>query len=329
MTSAIEPTVSLIQQLVHAALGGTVALMVDRSPGYSGSSVYAVDVVTPTAQLPCIVKLIPDWGDDEDWPDDVKVTNHVYGSRAASFGAAYTLLHQYGIPLPQRYAAFSPQPGRPYYCYIMARLPGEDVQTVRARLDGMAQAQLDALIGQQLGAIHRITRTYQGWVDLPAPCPLPWRDMFFTALYFILERACVHGVITQRRQQLVERFDHYAATWCDPACFVLSHADGLQGMMMADDQGWRFIGVIDIEDHYFTDPRFALAVYELSTAQAPLGATFWDAYQQHSTLDPTYAFFRPLFQLYVLLDWLGNVPSTQPETIDNLTQQIDRRCSGL
>ena len=322
MSSEAGSHPALIQRIVQTYLGATAELIVDRSPGYSGSFVYEVDLISPAAHLPCIVKLIPDWEDDED------VTNRVYGSRAASFRAAYVLLQEHAIPLPQLYTALVPQPELPFYCYVMERLPGEDVQTIRARLSGLSLAHLDAIVGQHLGAIHSITRSYDGWADLPTPHPVRWREAFFTALHTILERACTHTLIRQRRQQIVQTFDQYAAAWIDPSRFVLSHGDGLQGMLVPNTTSWSLTGVIDIEDHCFTDPRFALAVYEVSMGHAPLRDSFWEAYQQHTMLDSTYTQFRALFQLYVLLDWLGNVPPTQQDDIEKLTHQIVLRCAA-
>lgn len=322
MSSEAKPDVELIQHIVQIYLGGTAELIVDRSPGHSGSSVYAVDVVAPTGNLPCIVKLIPDWPDDED------VTNRVYGSRVASFPEAYALLQQAAIPLPQLYTALVPQSTLPFYCYVMERLPGDDVQTVRARLAGPLQTRIDALVGHHLGVIHNITRSFDGWADWTTPSSLDWRDAFFTALHTVLERACIHSEILQQREELVQTFNHYAATWIDPSRFVLSHGDGLQGMLVQTVNGWALSGVIDIEDYRFTDQRFALAVYEVAMrmGQALLNDSFWTAYLRHTTLDTSYSQFRPLFQLYVLLDWLSNTPSTQPDMIVKLTQQIALRC---
>ena len=325
MSSEAKPDVGLIQHIVETYVGGTVERIVDRSPGFSGSFVYAVDVLAPTGNLPCIVKLIPDWPDD-----DEDVTNRVYGSRSASFPAAYSLLQQAAIQLPQLYIALTPQPALPFHCYVMERLPGEDMQTLRARLDGASQTDLDALAGQHLGAIHSVTRSFDGWADSATPASLNWRDAFFTALHTVLERACVHAEISQYRQQLVQTFDHYAATWIEPSRFVLSHGDGFQGMFVQTANGWEFSGVIDIEDHRFTDQRFALAVYEveMSIQQAILSDSFWTGYLERTTLDSSYSQFRPLFQLYVLLDWLGNTPGTQPENISKLMHQIILRCTA-
>jgi hypothetical protein len=251
MSSEAKPDVELIQHIVQTHLDGTAERILDRSPGFSGSFVYEVDVTAPTGRVPCIVKLIPDW------PEDTDVTNRVYGSGAASFPAAYALLQGAAIPLPQLYASLVPRPGLPFYCYVMERLPGDDLYILRARLDGPAQARLDARVGHYLGTIHGITRGYDGWADVPVPPSLQWRDAFFTALHMILERACVHTEIFQQRRELVETFNRYAATWIDPPRFVFSHGDGLQGMWSPTASGWTLSGVIDIEDHRFTDQRFA------------------------------------------------------------------------
>jgi aminoglycoside phosphotransferase (APT) family kinase protein len=320
MTSEQEPDAGLIQHIVQVHTGGRAGLPVDCSPGFSGSFVYAVDVALPDGPKDCIVKFVPDWPDAED------VTNRVYGSRAASYRAAYDLLRQHGVLLPHLYAALAPQPGLPFYCFVMERLAGEEVQTVRSHLGGAERRQLDALIGRHLGAIHRITRAYDGWADLPAPHAVPWRAAFFAALSTILDRACVHSSIVQRRPQLVRTFAQYAAAWVDPVHFVLSHGDGLQGMLVRGSDGWGLAGVIDIEDHLFTDQRFALSVYEMGLGDAPVSDIFWVAYRQQASLDETYWQFRPLFQLYALLDWLGNVALADAEDVEHLTQEIDQRC---
>ena len=323
MASEAKPDVGLIRHMVERYVGGTVERIVDRSPGFSGSFVYAVDVLAPTGNMPCIVKLIPDWPDD-----DEDVTNRVYGSRAASFPAAYTLLQQAAIPLPQLYTALEPQPELPFHFYVMERLPGNDVQDLCARLSGLSRAHLDALVGQHLGAIHNVTRSFDGWADWTSPSSLNWRDAFFAALDTVLERACVHAEIFQHHQQLVQTFDYYAAIWVDPSRFVLSHGDGFQGMFVQTVNGWELSGVIDIEDYRFTDQRFALAVYEveMKIGQVLLHDSFWTTYLKQTTLDATYSQLRPLFQLYVLLDWLGNISSTQPDNIAKLTHEIALRC---
>lgn len=325
MASAAQSDVQYIQRLIPTYLNGTAANIVDRSPGFSGSRVYAVDVATATGQRPCIVKLVPDWGDEHTWPVADQLTNWVYGGHAAGFGATYTLLQHHAIPLPHVYAALAPQPDVSEFTFLLERVAGDDVERVRTRLRGPALARFDAVVGAQLGTLHRITRAFAGWADQPTETTRPWRETFFAAFAIILERACVHAALAQRRQQLEHLLAQYAEAWRDPASFVLSHGDGFQAMVARRGTGWTVSGVIDIEDHRFTDARFALAVYELEAGRIPLGEAFWAAYLQHRVLESDYEEVRPLYQLYVLLDWLGNVPATQPDTIRELLEQIDSR----
>jgi Ser/Thr protein kinase RdoA (MazF antagonist) len=257
----------------------------------------------------------------------------VYGGWPASFATAYALLQQQAIPLPHLYAALAPQSDFPYYCNVMERLPGEAVETVRARLSGASLASIDRVIGQYLGTIHQISRSYHGWAHLAAPYPFSWRDTFFTAIDIIVERACVHRVIAERRQQIAQVVAQYAATWSDPTRFVLSHHDGFQAMMVGVGNDWIASGVIDIEDYCFADPRLILSVLELylidfktGRAQEPLAESFWEAYQQQCVREHTYTHVRPLFQLYILLDWLKDVPVTEQHTINSLTPHIYLRC---
>ena len=165
-------------------------------------------------------------------------------------------------------------------------------------------------------------------MDQPAAPARPWGDTFFAAFDRILERACIHAALAQRRPHLEQLRAQYAGEWSEPASFVLSHGDGFQAMVARQGARWAVTGVIDIEDHRFTDARFALAVHELGAGSIPLGAAFWTAYQQQRDLERSYGHVRPLYQLYVLLDWLGNVPATDVGTITELLEQVDRRCSA-
>ena len=85
---------------------------------------------------------------------------------------------------------------------------------------------------------------------------------------------------------------------------MFSHTDGFQGVLK-NAGGWTLLGVIDIEDHQFTDQRFVLAGFELSRLfyGLPIDPAFWDAYAGLKPIDPSYAAFKPLFQTYYLLVW--------------------------
>jgi hypothetical protein len=91
-------------------------------------------------------------------------------------------------------------------------------------------------------------------------------------------------------------------------------------------EGWQMTGVFDIEDYYFSDQRFVFSVLELEFEMdgVMLLPNFWAAYETEKTIDPTYQQVRPLFQLYVLLDWIQNMA---PE--DDLPQQLGKRVDAL
>jgi hypothetical protein len=69
---------------------------------------------------------------------------------------------------------------------------------------------------------------------------------------------------------------------------------------------WTFTGIVDIEDHYFVDQRFALAGYELFLHYGgrTVPAAFWAGYRQFKPVAVAYTSLRELFFLYYLLSWL-------------------------
>ena len=312
----------IIQNMVHKHLAGEVSVVIEKSPGFSGSFVYLIDVVQSKEPLRCIAKFTP-----AEHAQDNSVSNRVYGSQISSFGAAYACLRQNKIPVPQLYAEYSPQPGIPFYYQLMEFLPGQDVHQVFSSTPQANQPALQQFLAKHLGTIHRITRSYDGWVELAAPHPLSWRDAFFTALYQHLDSACDHAAIAEQRLKIMQTVAHHQDQWTDPTEFVLSHLDGLQGIVDKTSAGWQFLGVIDIEDYCFTDQRFVLSTFELEaeSQEVSLLPGFWAAYESVTKLDPAYWKLRPLFQLYVLLDWLIGQPPEQERMIRELVHKIAER----
>jgi hypothetical protein len=176
-----------------------------------------------------------------------------------------------------------------------------------------------------LGAIHRIVRAQYGPLDAPTTAALGWRDDFFLALELTLDAARTHPLVAAQLSEVTQAIARLKSAWSDPPRFVFSHVDGLQGMVVKTTQGWQFSGVFDIEDYIYTDQRFVLAVFELIVAlnRATLQPSFWAAYATEQSIDPTYSRLRPLFQLYVLLDWIKD-RSPDEELAMQLNQQIDR-----
>ena len=313
----------IIQDMVHQYLAGEVLDVTEKSPGFSGSFVYLIEVVRSKEPLRCIAKFTP-----AEHSQDNSVSNRVYGSQISSFGAAYACLRQNEIPVPQLYADYNPQPEFPFYYQLMEFLPGQDIHQVLKSTPQANQAELQQFLAKHLGTIHRITRTYDGWVDLPAPHSLSWRDAFFTALYEHLESACTHAAIAEQRLKIMQTIGFYQDQWTDPTGFVLSHLDGLQGIVDKTSTGWQFMGIIDVEDHCFTDQRFALSTFELEAEfqEVSILPDFWAAYERATTRDPAYWKLRPLFQLYILLDWITGQPPEQGQMIRELNQKIAARC---
>ncbi|WP_234300696.1 phosphotransferase, partial [Sphaerospermopsis aphanizomenoides] len=313
----------MLQYLVNTYLNGIIRTIVDKSPGHSGSFVYLIEVVLAEKRLLCIAKLTP-----ADFALDDSLQNRVYGSCISSFNAVYKYLQQYQIPLPHLYASHTPSADIPFYCQLMEYLPGQEVNIAIKIISEEQQSTLQQFLGMHLGVIHNITRSYDGWVDLAIPHLLSWREAFFTTLHQNLDDACQHQAIAVQKTTILQAIAHYLAFWTDPSEFVLSHVDGVQGMIVLTSTGWQLTGVVDIEDHYFTDQRFVLAGYELQleTNNNAVLSSFWNAYQIQKAVDPTYWQLRPLFQLYYLLSWVSNKPLEQQQIIERLGQQILLRC---
>jgi Phosphotransferase enzyme family len=313
----------IIRILVNQHLHGEVQYVSNITLGSSGSFVYLVDVVSLEGKLRCVAKFTP-----SEYSEDESVTNRVYGSRASSFSAAYNCLQQHHIPVPKLYAEYSPQPEIPFYYQLIEFLPGEDISNVLKSTPLEEQSGLQQFLGRHLAAIHQITRSYDGWVDLAESYSLSWHDAFFAALYQNLDSACNHSAIAAQRLEIMRAIAYYETQWSEPILFVLSHLDGLQGRIDRTSTSWRLMGVIDIEDHYFTDQRFVLSVFELVTERQSISILpdFWNVYQQQTPIDPTYWRLRPLFQIYVLLNWIKDKPLEQQKIVEYLSHKIATRC---
>ncbi len=217
--------------------------------------------------------------------------DRVYGARWSNLRPAHRLLKSNGIAVPEIHAT--------------GTLPDEGLHfAVMDYLDGDADdysPEWFAALGAGLAGMHRITRAYQGWVAMDGPYAEPWPDAFaaslrqrFTATEPLLDRAL---------SAAIGRFIAGHRKISEPASFVLSHTDGFQGVFRRGP--WRLLGVIDIEDHQFTDPHFVLAGLELSHAfhGRAVPPQFWDAYARAASAPGDFQTTKGLFQLYYLLVW--------------------------
>jgi aminoglycoside phosphotransferase (APT) family kinase protein len=292
-----------LQWLVETHLAATFITAADLTTGYSGH-VYAVTIQSGLTSRTVAIKLTPP---ESQLADTNAVHQRVYATRVQNFAPAHACLQQADILVPHVFAYGEPSPSCPFYYQIMSLLEGVSIREHLAYGHGPNQDALHFLAGTVLGQIHHITRRYDGWVAQPIPDPLPWKVAFFQSLTQHFTTVLPQNAwIQAHMERMHQLFDYYATVWSDPAVFVLSHGDGLQGMASYSDNTWMFTGVVDLEDHRFTDQRFVLAGYELAVEfkDKVVPRTFWAGYEQYATVDPSYRLLKHVFQLYYLLAWL-------------------------
>jgi fructosamine-3-kinase len=242
------------------------------------------------------------------------IDDRVYGSRWSNLVPAYELLKANRVAVPTLHASGTLADQRLHYA-VFDYLDGD-------RDD--ASPAWATCMGGVLGCMHGITRPYQGWVDMDRAHAQRWPGAFATSFRAWLARG---------QEQLPSPLRHAVARRCEPlldalsepAHFVFSHTDGFQGVLKKTAGGWALLGVIDIEDHQFTDQRFVLAGFELSQefyGQA-VDRAFWAAYAALKPVDPTYAACKPLFQAYYLLVWTW-VFRARPSLLDPALRKLER-----
>ncbi|HLK23293.1 MAG TPA: hypothetical protein VKT30_01400 [Caulobacteraceae bacterium] len=244
---------------------------------------------------------------------DESVGDRVYGSRWSNLRPAHALIEASGLPLPALHAA--------------GTLPDQGVHyAILDFLDGDADdgsPAWSACVGEALGRLHAITRAYQGWVAMNRPYPEPWSSAFGSSFRQWSERSAPY-LPPSVREDLRRCCERRLAALAEPDAFVLSHTDGFQGVLRHDG-AWSLLGVIDIEDHQFTDQRFVLAGFELAQAfwGRGLDPAFWDAYAAHQPVDPEYRELRPLFWAHYLLVWTW-VFRDRPDLRDPTVERLGR-----
>jgi fructosamine-3-kinase len=292
----------------HAAIGdlvrdrlGAEARAVEPLTGGEVGHVFRVDTDAGAFAVK-FVRLI----DDPVFADE-PVDNRVYGARWSNLGPASALMAANGIAAATvRAVGALPERGLAYA--ILDFLAGDADDFSPSWFAG---------VGAALGGLHAITRAHQGWVDMPTPYPERWAAAFAQSFRArLVETAPL--LMSGLERAVAARADGLLADLTEPDEFVFSHTDGFQGVMAKSTGVWTLRGVIDIEDHQFTDQRFVLAGFELGHAVSgrKVPDDFWRAYAAVRPVDPTYARFKPLFQLYDLLVWTW-VLSDRPALKDN------------
>jgi fructosamine-3-kinase len=275
----------LVKQLLLEKTGAE-PLAVSVLTGGQVGRVYRAD----TAEGRYVVKFVG--AAEEGAFSDEARDDRVYGSRWSNLLPAYRLLRESGIATPRLHAFGTLENG---HYEILDYLEGDP--------DDFS-AEWFAALGTSLGSIHRITRPYQGWVGMGEPHAESWVEAFAGSLESRLSGA--EPFLEKPLHEAAARLIGAAAKISEPEAFVLSHADGFQGVLTTAGGRWTLLGVVDIEDHLFCDPRFVLAGLELPHAleARTVPDEFWENYKVLAHLDPDAAGDKTIFQAYYLLTWI-------------------------
>jgi fructosamine-3-kinase len=278
-------SLALIQGLLAAQLGAKAEALAPLAGGQVGR-VWRADV----AGRPYVVKLVR-VGREPSFAEEPR-DNRVYGSRWSNLLPAYRALRDAGVATPTLHASgvFDSE-GYAILDYLDG-VPGEH------------SGDWYACLGESLGRVHGVRRGYQGWVGMETPLAEGWAAAFGLSLQSRL--ADVRPFLAASQAELAVRRIGDWGPLDEPEDFVLSHTDGFQGVFARGADGWTLAGVIDIEDHQFTDRRFVLAGLELGHAieGRALPEAFWRAYRRVTGVGAEAMAHKRLFQLYYLLVWI-------------------------
>ncbi len=179
-----------------------------------------------------------------------RIDDRVYGSRWSNLVPAYDLLRANGVAVPVLQASGTLADAGLHYA-VLDYLDGDP--------DDGSPAWA-ACVGAVLGRLHTITRAHHGWVGMDPADAVRWPSAFATSFRGWLARGEGH-LAANLRAAVALRCEPLLEALSEPAQFVFSHTDGFQGVQK-NAGGWTLLGVIDIEDHQFTDQRFVLAGFE-------------------------------------------------------------------
>jgi hypothetical protein len=290
------------EKLVVASLGGAVVGSAPLEGGAVGR-VFAVERRGEGPRRVC-VKLVEDRPCPE--LDDEPAEDRVYGSRPENYHDARALLSSV-VPVPCLYSTgvTVDESGRGWRYWVMAQLPGS------ARLDWRGTWARDAtrlhrLAGETLARLHQMERGWPGWIALRETARWRWGPALFEALRRAISQAGENGSLPATvRAPLVAAADQQESSWVDPASFCLSHPDGLQGIFEHDGADWHLRGIVDVEDHFFLDPRFALAGIDLQARLegVELPSAFRAGYTSIRPWPEGFHRARPVYQMLFLCTW--------------------------
>ncbi len=300
----------LVRELMLEKIG-VDALEIFPLTGGQVGSVYCVE----TSGQSYVVKLVENCSELEFSEEDRD--DRVYGSRWSNLLPAHTLLKNNGIAVPQLYDSGYIE-SHDLNFVIMDYLDGSNDHT----------SEWFSTVGATLGAMHSVTRSYQGWVGMSTPLSENWSIAFTKSLRSQLEQARSHLPIELYSK--VREYLHGTILISEPEKFVLSHPDGFQGVVKKEDSGYRLIGVVDIEDYHFTDQRLVLAGFELSELlqERVVPEEFWEAYERLVTIDSTFPTSKKTFQIFFLLVWI-RVQNADPIPYQRYIRHLSNLVDGV
>jgi|SRR3989344_264451 len=272
--------------------------------GHTGF-VYEVDVKLNLKIYKFIVKLskiIGAWSLKEERPEQ-----RVYGGRSRSFENVYKLLINNKIPTFKLLSYGLPTKEVPYFYQVLSRLEGFSIREHLTLSNCANKNNLLKLSGTELGKLHLITRSYDGWVGQKKPYTIKWKDSFLKALDIRLHHFLKSNYLSlQQKQELIFFIKEKKRKWTNPKEYVLSHVDGLQGMAEYRNKKWIFSGHIDLEDYRFTDQRFVLAGLEIGSNYSIKDAPrdFWEGYLKFKKVDRSFHVLKDLFKLFYFMSWI-------------------------
>ena len=303
---------SLVERIVARQLGGTALSVEPLAGGYSGAGVHGVRARLPDGERELVVKTAP-----VDEPDGRADEERIYGTHPGSLGAVHALLREHGLPTYELLGWGMPSHELPLFWSAMSALGGVSVRGHRGEPD---PGGFHRTCGEALGALHRVTRPYDGTVNLAGPHSSTWDEAFFASFEGIVEREVVARGLDELAGGARAFAEQQRRGWLRPERYVLSHVDGLQGHAEHGAGGWRFLGHVDLEDFVFVDARFALAGYELGAGgSAP--AAFWEGYRAVAPLDESYRAARGMMQLFFLVNWLW-LDAGRPQVVEAIRRTI-------
>ena len=298
----------LLEELVQGELGRRLVSTEPLTGGAVGT-VFRAELEGPGPRSVC-VKLMQ----NSDAPpfSEEPLERRVYGSRPANYDGARALLETV-VPVPKLFAhkVVTDGSGVRWRCWIMEYIEGVALSFDAAARDdaaGMAR-----VAGETVARLHQMERAYPGWVALPEAERWAWGPALFHTLRNGMREAAAAGMFGDEELDALYAFAKTEESrWTEPAAFSFGHPDGLQGLFQQEALGWRFRGVIDLEDHMYTDSRFPLAGLDLAARLVgiALPAALREGYESVRSWPTDFARARPVYQVLFLCTWsrVANMP---------------------